>query len=335
MDNNTEPKKSNTFLVVLVIILIMLVLALTGYIVYDAATQSAQNTKKSLRSNELANDVIQESSEKIDDPIVDNGKEISQPINNEEKNQTKINDQVIDNAKEIKETPKSTTTTIPTEISKLYSILTKVDNITLPTYGENKITLTDLDENAILKLSMYGLKQTSYGTEALCSKAIYIMDMKEADITKYDEGQIDIYEGITICRISWLSEATVLNQAKRIFGKTPLFTNNKLIYYAAGFVSKYIKDDRFDLYTFVDGQDGPIFALAFNNAKIYDNRIEVYDYYLYGITMEENKLYLIDFSTLEYSKKLEYVKKYGKQYKHTFNKNTDGTYYWVSSEPVE
>ena len=71
------------------------------------------------------------------------------------------------------------------------------------------------------------------------------------------------------------------------------------------------------------------------------SKVEIYDYFL---KVTDDKCYGYYTTASEKSEcsnklpnnaiKYNLIKKYGTLYKHTFNKKDDGSYYWVSSEPI-
>ena len=69
--------------------------------------------------------------------------------------------------------------------------------------------------------------------------------------------------------------------------------------------------------------------MRFGSAEKIDNTINIYSYYL--ILDNNNNL---EYSDLETLSDTEY-KKYAKKYKSVFKEDSDGNYYWYSTEPVE
>ena len=71
------------------------------------------------------------------------------------------------------------------------------------------------------------------------------------------------------------------------------------------------------------------------------SKIVIYDYF---IKINNNECYsdvngtLNEKCTQAYDKDtkidIRFLKKYGTKYKHTYMKNADGTYSWISSEPI-
>ena len=69
--------------------------------------------------------------------------------------------------------------------------------------------------------------------------------------------------------------------------------------------------------------------MRFEGAEKINNTINIYSYYL--VLGNNNNL---EYSDLETLSDTEY-KKYAKKYKSVFKEDSDGNYYWYSTEPVE
>lgn len=106
----------------------------------------------------------------------------------------------------------------------------------------------------------------------------------------------------------------------------------------------YIKSDSVycglsETFTYVIGNDIDIYRVIEKTVEK-SSGIEIYDYFMKVIDEKCYNYYTTNQENSECTNKLpknikyNFMKKYGTLYKHTFNKNEDGTYYWVSSEPT-
>lgn len=84
----------------------------------------------------------------------------------------------------------------------------------------------------------------------------------------------------------------------------------------------------------IDNKINEYHLSTIEKAYQYDERIEIYDRYLY---CKDNTCNTINDTILPYSEDItdEEIITNGKQYKHIFKKDDTGVYHWVSTEPIE
>ena len=106
----------------------------------------------------------------------------------------------------------------------------------------------------------------------------------------------------------------------------------------------YLKDESIycglsETFTYVLGSDIDIYRVIEKTVEK-SSEIEIYDYFIKVTDEKCYSYYTTNQENSECTKKLtnkikyNFMKKYGTLYKHTFHKNENGSYYWVSSEPI-
>lgn len=166
---------------------------------------------------------------------------------------------------------------------------------------------------------------------------------KNSDTCKKGNMVFKVQESTEKCEITKIDKSIIDNSYLKIFGKE-IEENEK--FEIDGTHTCYLNEDYYycglsETYTFILG--GSKVSRAIKNYKEKGSEITIYDYF---IKLNEPICYANYTSdiinqkcTNKYkpNKKINFsfLKKYGSKYKHTYQKAEDGTYYWVSSEPVK
>ena len=146
------------------------------------------------------------------------------------------------------------------------------------------------------------------------------------------------------CVVNKIEKEYLEKSYKKIFGKD---LEDSEMFYTDNLNICYLKDDYYycglaETYTLIFANPSSINRVI---DKVYKkgSSMIVYDYFL---KIEADKCYT-NYTTTEadsdcsseYAKNkkedIKFIRKYGTYYKHTYKKAADGSYYWVSSEPVK
>jgi len=165
------------------------------------------------------------------------------------------------------------------------------------------------------------------------------------NICKKDDMIFRAEDDTTECKITKIKKKYIDNTYKKIFGEG---IGNIESFKVDNFNICYLSNDYYycglsETFTYTIGSESSIYRVL-NRAVEKGNQIVIYDYF---IRINNDKCYS-NYTTSninsecndKYSKlkkkKIDYkfMKKYGTEYKHIYEKAKDGTYYWVSSEPV-
>ena len=149
--------------------------------------------------------------------------------------------------------------------------------------------------------------------------------LKYPTMEKYLESEFgNSYEAIMLVIDTNYTE--INNTYKKIFGQDK---NMKLENKTFAPDSCQVKYNDLLCVTFEGGTAYSNNDMRFGSAEKIDNTINIYSYYL--VLGNNNNL---EYSDLETLSNTEY-RKYAKKYKSVFKEDSDGKYYWYSTEPVE
>ena len=145
------------------------------------------------------------------------------------------------------------------------------------------------------------------------------------------------------CIISKIKKEQIDNSYKKLFGKEIEFNESFKI---DNLNICYLKDDYYycglsETFTYTYGSESTVYRVI-KKAEEKSSDIIIYDYF---VKINNNKCYknyttadINDTCTEQYknNKNINYkfMKKYTTEYKHVYRKLEDGTYYWISSEPI-
>ncbi len=207
----------------------------------------------------------------------------------------------------------------------------------LSNYADKKITVKDIDNDTKLCLAY--------------QKA----DTKDAEIEEYNKTKktetcnvhnmiFGLEENETKCSIAKIKKEVIESAYQKLFGEK-IKTKDAFNYDNSHIC--YLKDDYYycgksETYTYILDGTTAIYRII-EKAIEKGSTITIYDYFL---KINSNKCYK-NYTTLdeneECSKKYtdktkidyKFMKKYGTMYKHIYQKDKNGEYYWVSSTPVK
>ncbi len=217
-----------------------------------------------------------------------------------------------------------------TKVKTAYDIIPHIDglNIMENAYQSEKTTLDKLSNELILGMALY---RTEFN----------------GDNTKPIEGEEEGYDPNSLLGDSWFTfESSVIqNTVKKLYGKevengnsepfsgeSIMYENGKYHYSYGGNgfirttnVREIVKAYEDENYLYIEDR----YAYIYNNFENEENEI-------YEVYKNSNKKDIISEITKEETLE-DIIKNHKDQmqsYKHTFAKNVDGTYYWVSTEPI-
>ena len=167
---------------------------------------------------------------------------------------------------------------------------------------------------------------------------------KKSEVCKNDyDMTFRITEDTDECQVSIIDKDVIDSTYKKIFGKD---IENNQEFRADDTHICYLKDDKYycglsEQFTYTYGREATIYRVL-NEAIKKGSEIYLYDYFVKTI---DNNCYqnyttqaINEECTNNYEEdkmNFEFMEKYATQYKHTFKKAKDGTYYWVSTELVK
>ncbi|MBR5227565.1 MAG: hypothetical protein IKV94_02910 [Clostridia bacterium] len=309
-------KKGNVGVIVLITLLFVTVIALAGALLYfnteesplNNDNQSNNNSELTGNNNEGTIDNSQQNKDdedKVDD--VQQNKDNEDKVDNSQSNT--IQSLKIDNAL----------------VVKLYNYILKLNfNGEKLVYQSQKVTNRNLD-NQIKLLTIFEN-----------------LDKNEAKKVKTDEPAVRLDDDGNAYKYIY-SKEIVMNKAKEIFGKDVVLvhenffigTSNKIVY----------SDGQYNSYMLSTGGGPAAWDNSYSElvkAEKDNNNIYIYDKYLhvvkedlavYGIyTASDRK---VKIGTVQGFEGIEENKNKASEFKHTFTKNEDGNYYWVSTEIIK
>ena len=325
-NNNKGSKKNNK---IVIVILVLIILGLASYVLYDKilSNKNADNNINNSGLNEDSNNTKTDS--QVDTTNVE-----PEPIKLSNNDNT-----VIDLANMIE-------SDINTKKGQLYEngYFFQYKNITLSNLSDFEkfaISFTYLNPEHVDLTSCSDFnKLTKYNNiNNLYSSCVN----SKSNIADYADSLLNgAYTGLFNLNFKDLQK-----DYQKIFGNDVLLSEN-FSSTNLGYVCKYNSNSQNMLCTLgTGGGNTPERAFVETDYALkYSNYIELYDYYI-NIDFSDNSMsYDKDFKNVannkytgqyDYSQnlKLDELKKIGQLYKHTFKQNSDGSYYWYSSEPVK
>lgn len=203
-------------------------------------------------------------------------------------------------------------------------------------YGPEKMTYDDIDSSSKLCIAYH--KSDIEGAKALSYEAKKIDSTCDVDglIFKTDEGTKN-------CTVTKIDRKIIDNTYKKIFGKD--IEDNDTFKFD-GYHVCYLKDDSYycglsEYYKVTYGNEINVYRSVDRVTKKKDV-ITIYDYFAKVVNGEDcykdyktqNINSVCKDNLIEGQLKYDFLKDYGVRYKHIYKKAQDGTYYWVSSEPI-
>ncbi len=165
---------------------------------------------------------------------------------------------------------------------------------------------------------------------------------KKDELCNYDDMIFRKDEKSNNCTVKIFDKKIIDDSYKKIFGKN---IENNESFNADDLHICYLKNDKYycglsETIKYTIGNDSYIYR-SIKKAVEKSSKIVIYDYF---IKINNNECYsdvngtLNEKCTQAYDKDtkidIRFLKKYGTKYKHTYMKNADGTYSWISSEPI-
>lgn len=204
------------------------------------------------------------------------------------------------------------------------------------TYSENKIEYGNIDSETRLCLAYQkaDIKDIETGT---------IKATKKKNTCTMDEMIFRIDEDTKECSYIKIKRSIIDDSYKKLYGKD---IEKNESFRVDNLNICYLKDDYYycglsETFTYTLGNESMIYRVM-EKAVEKGKEIIIYDYFAkinnntcfknYTTTTENSNC------TEEYKNNAEinykFMKKFGTKYKHVFKKTNNGSYYWVSSEPI-
>lgn len=204
------------------------------------------------------------------------------------------------------------------------------------TYAEEKIDYNKIDAETRLCLAYQKADIKDVETGTLQAKK------KKSTCTK-DDMTFRVTEDTNECSYTKIKKSIIDESYKKLYGKE---IENNESFKVDNLNICYLKDDYYycglsETFTYTLGNESMIYRVM-EKAVEKSSEIIIYDYFA---KINNNKCFKTYTSTTENSncteeykntKEINYkfMKKYGTKYKHVFKESEDGSYYWVSSEPL-
>ena len=175
-------------------------------------------------------------------------------------------------------------------------------------------------------------------------EASTITGEKKEDVCIYSDMRFKKDDDSNDCTISIIDKDVIASTYKKIFGKD---IEENETFKSDGFHICYLNEDKYycglsESFSYKLGSESYIYRVI-QKATEKGSKIEIYDYF---IKVKDNICYNNYTTNLQNEKCNEayknnqdidfnFLKSYGTKYKHIYSKNKDGSYSWVSSEPIE
>ncbi len=205
------------------------------------------------------------------------------------------------------------------------------------TYADDKVEYSDVNSESRLCLA--------YQKTELTDVEIKEYKPKKKETTCDVDGMIfRVDEETETCSVSIIDKEVINKTYKKIFGKD---IEDDEEFKVDNLNICYLKDDKYycglsETFTYTLGNESVIYRVI-EKAIEKGSEVIIYDYFAkinddtcfanYTTTTINEKC------TNEYKEQKEinykFMKNYATQYKHVFKLADDGTYYWVSSEPIK
>jgi len=206
----------------------------------------------------------------------------------------------------------------------------------LLTYANDKIEYKDINSETRLCLAYQKAEIKDVKKENVKAD-------KKKEICTIDDMVFKINEDTKECTINKIKREVIDKSYKKIFGKD---IEKNESFKIDNLNICYLKDDYYycglsETFTYTLGSESIIYRVI-KKAQEKGSEILIYDYF---VKINEETCFKNYTTTLinqncteKYSNKKDinykFMKKYGTEYKHVYKEAKDGTYYWVSSEPV-
>lgn len=228
------------------------------------------------------------------------------------------------------------------EVTELYQILGTEDIYHcggLNVYDENAVTLKDLEQKNTLCMAYYNSENLKSETLKVTEK-----NKNKEDICRLGEN-VTFLANKKTCKYYKISKDELNNNYEKLYGEK---INEYKDFSISSNETCFLEGDYYycgegETYTYSLSPETTIYRLLNKAQKQVNGDVTIYDYYL---KISDNKCYisnnnLEDSECSEELKKQkevkineEFVKKYGKLYKHSYKKNNNSTY-WIKSEPKD
>lgn len=205
------------------------------------------------------------------------------------------------------------------------------------TYAEEKVEYKDI--NSETKICLAYQKANIEKAENIILKAD-----KKKNICTDDKMVFKTTDETNECNVTKIKREVIDSSYKKLYGKD---IKENETFRIDNLNICYLKDDYYycglsETFTYTLGSESIIYRVM-KKAVEKGSDIIIYDYFL---KINENTCFknyttatVNQECTNEYESKKDinynFMKKYGTEYKHIFKEASDGTYYWVSSEPVK
>lgn len=207
----------------------------------------------------------------------------------------------------------------------------------LSNYADKKITTKDLDDTTKLCLAYQKINTKNAPVEEYDKT-------KKKETCNVDDMIFGSEENEDKCSVVKIKKNIIEKTYQKLFGEK---INTKDAFNYDNSHICYLKDDYYycgksETYTYVIDGTTAIYRII-DKAIEKGSTITIYDYFLKINSDECYKNYTTldknDNCTKNYNEKSKidynFMKKYGTMYKHIYQKDKNGNYYWVSSTPVK
>ena len=175
-------------------------------------------------------------------------------------------------------------------------------------------------------------------------EASTITGEKKEDVCIYSDMRFRKDDDSNDCTISIIDENVIADTYKKLYGKD---IEDNETFKSDGFHICYLNDDKYycglsESISYKIGSESYVYRVI-QKAVEKGSKIEIYDYF---IKVKDDICYS-NYTTDSQNEKcneayknnnnidFKFLKSYGTKYKHIYSKNKDGSYSWVSSEPIE
>lgn len=203
-------------------------------------------------------------------------------------------------------------------------------------YTENKIEYDDISYETKMCLTYHKISKEHSDTEKLKSK-------KGKDVCKKDDMVFKTNDDSNECIVTKIAKDAFEKTYTKLYGKKINDTNSfKIDNLNICFLNdNYYYCGLSETFTYVLGNESIIYRVI-DKAEEKGSNIIIYDYF---IKINDNTCFnnyttstINKKCTEEYSSEnkvnYNFLKNNGIKYKHIYNKSNDGSYYWISSEPI-
>ena len=204
-------------------------------------------------------------------------------------------------------------------------------------YAEDKIDYDKIDAETKLCLAYQKSEIKVLETKTL-------KPAKKKNTCTKDGMKFRVDEEKNECSYKIIEKSEIEKTYKKLYGKN---IENDESFKIDNLNICYLKDDKYycglsETFTYTLGNESVIYRVM-EKAIEKGSDIIIYDYFAKVNNEKCFKTYttstINENCTTEYKKHKEinykFMKKYGTEYKHIFKKAEDGSYYWVSSEPIK